>query len=372
MYKSKYLLKKVAVIALILSSLFFFTSSVYAQQREEVGVGVEDYSKEGMFADKNLIVEKAIKKACKNAFDQYVKSFDEIQRENYERLKATIEKDLENLVNCQNIVDEVDDKDKKRYSVKVKAKIDASGVKVLLSKGSTIRQTAKGERPIIVHHFYSRYIDTATKKDDRLTKVGTETKSKDINQSEAIKEGDIAISSETTKTNKNVSGGNVVRTTTRYTYKVSDGDTLPAETGLTSVMAGAGYRLQAANRTKGLEALSRKVMSEYSTKETLSAETTNQILDVLANGKGKYYLTGVFDIGEEEIDKSTGNVVVNVVLTSAVLEDIQEKTNEGSASGISVKGEGTTYAQAKINAITAAAKKAGEQIIASINQQSQN
>jgi len=113
-------------------------------------------------------------------------------------------------------------------------------------------------------------------------------------------------------------------------------------------------------------------MSEYSTKETLSAETTNQILDVLANGKGKYYLTGVFDIGEEEIDKSTGNVVVNVVLTSAVLEDIQEKTQEGSAGPLSAKGEGTTYAQAKINAITAAAKKAGEQIIASINQQSQN
>jgi hypothetical protein len=63
MYKSKYLLTKVAVITLILSSLFFFTSSAYAQQREEVGVGVEDYSKEGMFADKNLIVEKAIKKA---------------------------------------------------------------------------------------------------------------------------------------------------------------------------------------------------------------------------------------------------------------------------------------------------------------------
>lgn len=362
-------IKKTTFILLILSFFFLFKLDVNAQQREEVGVGVEDYSKEGFFTDKTLIVEKALKKACKNAFDQYVKSFDVIQRENYERLKATIEKDLENLVDCQNIVDEVDDKDKRRYSVKVKAKIDVSGVGVLLSKGSTIRQTAKGDRPIIVHHFYSRYIDTATKKDDRVTKVGTDTKTKDINQSEAIKEGDIAISSETTKTNKNVAGGNIVRSTTRYTYRVSDGDTLPAESGLTSVMVGAGYRLQAANRTKGLEALSRKVMSEYSTNETLSAETTNQILDVLANGKGKYYLTGVFDIGEEEIDKSSGNVVVNVVLTRAVVEDIQEKTTEAPIPSLSAKGEGTTYAQAKNNAIAAAAKKAGEQMISLLNQQ---
>jgi hypothetical protein len=134
-------------------------------------------------------------------------------------------------------------------------------------------------------------------------------------------------------------------------------------------MVGAGYRLQAANRTKGLEALSRKVMSEYSTSETLSAETTNQILDVLANGKGKYYLTGVFDIGEEEIDKSSGNVVVNVVLTRAVIEDIQEKTTEAPIPSLSAKGEGTTYAQAKNNAIAAAAKKAGEQMISLLNQQ---
>jgi predicted glycosyl hydrolase (DUF1957 family) len=110
-------------------------------------------------------------------------------------------------------------------------------------------------------------------------------------------------------------------------------------------------------------------MSEYSTNETLSAETTNQILDVLANGKGKYYLTGVFDIGEEEIDKSSGNVVVNVVLTRAVVEDIQEKTTEAPIPSLSAKGEGTTYAQAKNNAIAAAAKKAGEQMISLLNQQ---
>jgi hypothetical protein len=33
-----------------------------------------------MFADKNLIVEKAIKKAWKNSFYQYVKIFDFIKR----------------------------------------------------------------------------------------------------------------------------------------------------------------------------------------------------------------------------------------------------------------------------------------------------
>jgi hypothetical protein len=74
-------------------------------------------------------------------------------------------------------------------------------------------------------------------------------------------------------------------------------------------------------------------------------------------------------IGEEEIDKSSGNVVVNVVLTRAVIEDIQEKTTEAPIPSLSAKGEGTTYAQAKNNAIAAAAKKAGEQMISLLNQQ---
>ena len=142
--------KKTTFILLILSFFFLFKLDVNAQQREEVGVGVEDYSKEGFFTDKTLIVEKALKKACKNAFDQYVKSFDEIQRENYERLKATIEKDLENLVDCQNIVDEVDDKDKKRYSVKVKAKIDGQEFTIDAWKAFFIKGLQCGEHTIIL------------------------------------------------------------------------------------------------------------------------------------------------------------------------------------------------------------------------------
>lgn len=47
----------------------FFSFSSYSQQLEQKGLGVEDYSKEGLFTDKTLIVEKAIKKACKNAFE---------------------------------------------------------------------------------------------------------------------------------------------------------------------------------------------------------------------------------------------------------------------------------------------------------------
>ena len=63
------------LIIFILSFFFFLSNQlVYAQQLEQKGVGVEDYSKEsGFFNDKSLIIEKALKKACKNAFDQYVK-----------------------------------------------------------------------------------------------------------------------------------------------------------------------------------------------------------------------------------------------------------------------------------------------------------
>ena len=368
MLNNKILHKKLFFLVLVLSSLFFLKLDVNAQQRDEVGVALEPYEKDGLFPDKAAIKERAFKKACRNAFEQYYKNLNKVQKENYQRLEETIEKNYEKLVDCQNIVDEMDDKDKKTYSIKVKAKIDVSGIEVILSKGSSIRQVAKKERPIIVHHFFSRTIDTVTQKEDKVTRVGTDTKTKDINQSEAIREGEIAISSETTKTNKNVTGGNVVRSSTRYTYKVSDGDTLPAEAGLTTVMVEAGYRLQAGNRTKGLEALTRKVMADYATNETLSAETTNQILDVLANGsKATYYLRGVFDIGEQEIDRSTGNIVVTVTLTSAVIEDIQEKTTEASIKSISVKGQGTSYKEAKANAITLAAEKAGEAMIAAMN-----
>jgi uncharacterized protein (DUF1330 family) len=361
-------IKKTTFILLILSFFFLLKLDLHAQQREEVGLGVEDYSKEGFFTDKTLIVEKAVKKACKNAFDNFVKNLDEDSRINYNRLKASIEKELEALVDCQNIVDELDDKEKKRYTVKVKAKIDAVGIKVLLREGSAVGQAeaSGGERSIIVYHFFSRTIDSKTKKDDRVTKITTDTKTKDINQSEAIREGDIAISSETTKTNKSVTGGNVVRTSTKTTYVVTDKHSRTAESNLNAALNKAGYRLQRANATKGLEALSRKVMADYSTKDQLSDEITNQILDVLKTGKSKYYLTGIFDIGEVVVDPASGNYTVNVQITGVRVEDV----TEGDSLDIetfSSKGLGSDEETAVANAITASAKKAGENLVALLN-----
>jgi hypothetical protein len=351
----------------------FFGFSSYSQQLEQKGLGVEDYSKEGLFTDKTLIVEKALKKACKNAFDQYVKGFDETQRENFENARAVIEKDIDKYIDCQTIIEEKDDQDKKRYSVVVKALIDTSGIKVALSKGQTIRQTKREDRPVLVFHFFTRTTETALKKDNKVTKVDTATKTKDINQSEAVKDGDVAISSETTKTNKTVTGGNVVRAATKYTYKVSDGDTLPVQAGLNQVMDRAGYVLRPANRVKGLEAFQRQIMNEYSTKEQFSDELKNKIIDsLISNSDARYYVTGVFDIGEEESDPSDGNVVVNVSLASATAEDIKNGNLVASIGGVQAKGKGTTYAQAKSNAISLAAKKTGEEIVLSINQKDKN
>jgi len=358
------------LIILILGFIFFLSyPALYAQQLEQKGVGVEDYSKEsGFFSDKSLIVEKALKKACKNAFDQYVKSFNEIQRENFENTRATIEKDIDKYVDCQTIVEEKDDTEKKRYSIVVKALIDVNGIKVALSKGTLIKQTKREDRPVLVFHFFTRTTDTATKKDNRVTKVGTATTSKDINQSEAIKEGDVAISSETTTASKTVSGGNIVRAATRYTYRVSDGDTLPVQAGLSQAMDRAGFVLRAANRVSGLEGFQRKIIAEYSTKEQFSDELTNEIIKALMKTDAKYYVTGIFDIGEEELDQSDGNVVVNVSLARASAEDIKNGNLLATVGGIQAKGKGTTYAQAKSNAILLAAKKTGEELVLSINQ----
>ena len=83
-------------------------------------------------------------------------------------------------------------------------------------------------------------------------------------------------------------------------------------------------------------------------------------------------VTGVFDIGEEESDPSDGNVVVNVSLASATAEDIKNGNLVASIGGVQAKGKGTTYAQAKSNAISLAAKKTGEEIVLSINQKDKN
>lgn len=362
------LIKKLTFIILVLFTLLFLKSNLQAKQIEENGLGMEDYSKEGFFTDKTTIVEKALKKACKNAFDNFVKNLDEDFRINYNRIKASIEKEIEALVDCQNIVDELDDKDKKRYIVKVKAKIDAVGIKVLLREGSAVgkAEASGGERSIIVFHFFSRTIDSKTKKDDRVTKIATDTKTKDVNQSEAIKEGDIAISSETTKTNKSVTGGNVIRTAAKTSYIVTDKHSRTAESNLNAALNKAGYRMQRANATKGLEALSRKVMADYSTKDQLSDEITNQILDVLKTGKSKYYLSGIFDIGEVMIDSASGNYAVNVQITGVRVEDV----TEGDSLDIetfSTKGLGSDEETAVANAITASAKKAGENLVALLN-----
>lgn len=349
--------------------LLFNYSQTYAF--EETGKGSIDISAYSSFEeDKNIITEEAKKIACINALKKYVSTFTIDKKKNYDKIKSKIEENYSSYMVCNEIIDESLDVAENKFVIVVKANIDETKIDQALIKASPIAKASEDEMSDMVLLMFSAKTKNIKQKDDKVTLVDQTKKSVDIEQTEAITEGETQISSETTETNVTSTGGNTVSSSEVITYEVSDIYNESIEAGMIEILNTAGFELIDGGDLD-LEEQIETMKSDYGEQGKLSKAVQKSIKKNIASEEISFYMQGIFKIGSQEVDSATGLKVVNVSVVSAKMMHKREgkkfwKT-VATVAGNQRKGKGTTYDQAINNAIRLCAQSVAKQMVQKLN-----
>lgn len=349
-------------------TLVFLSTNVFAN--EQTGSASFDYSSIGKFEEnKSIIIESAKKDACKNAFQKYLATYNQDKLKNYQRIKSKIESNLKSYMNCNTVVDENLDFANNKYNIVVKAQISSNKIEQAMLETSAIA-TNKGESSEIVMFMVSRTVSSVMQKDNRVTAINQNTKSQDINQTEAVKEGDIQISSETVTTDKNVSGGNTIESAPKLSYEIKDGYNESISGGMEELLNSAGFELVPSFEFASLDQINEDVKVSFASESSLPPKLRRGIGAVMKEEGISYWVEGIFDIGKLETDPATGSKVVNVSVTRATLWGANSRgrfRSVATVSGNQRKGKGTSYDQAVKNGIRLCAQSVAKQMVDKLN-----
>ena len=359
-------LYKVILISLILS---FSNLSSYAF--EENGKGTVDLSKYTSFEDdKNQIIKDAKILACKNALKKYVSTFTVDKKKNYEKIKSKVNNNFNQYMVCDTVIDENLDLGENKFTILMRAVIDENKINQSLVEVSAIANASADEVSDIVILMFSAKTKSIKQKDDKVTKVDQTKKSVDVEQTDATTEGETQISSETTETNVTTTGGNTVTSSEVITYEVTDIYNESIEAGLVEILNTAGFELIDGGDLD-LEGEIETMKNDYGEQGKLSKAVQKSIKKNIASEDISFYIQGIFKIGSQEVDPSSGMKMINVSVVSAKMMHKREgkkfwKT-VATVAGNQRKGKGTTYDEAINNAIRKCAQSVAKQMVQKLN-----
>ena len=353
----------------VLLSLIFLNLNVYAF--EENGKGTVDLTNYTSFEEeKNKIIKDAKVLACKNALQKYASTFTIDKKKNYEKIKSKVNDNYSQYMVCDSVIDENLDVGENKFTILMKANIDENKIDQALVEVSAIANAGADEVSDIVILMFSAKTKSVKQKDDKVTKVDQTKKSVDVEQTEALTEGETQISSETTETNQTTQGGNTVSSSEVITYEVTDIYNESIEAGLVEILNTAGFELIDGGDLD-LEEQIETMKIDYGEQGKLSKAVQKSIKQNIASEDISFYVQGIFKIGSQEIDSATGMKMVNVSVVSAKMMHKREgkkfwKT-VATVAGNQRKGKGTTYDEAINNAIRLCAQSVAKQMVQKLN-----
>ena len=271
---------------------------------------------------------------------------------------------------CDSVIDENLDVGENKFTILMKANIDENKIDQALVEVSAIANASADEVSDIVILMFSAKTKSIKQKDDKVTKVDQTKKSVDVEQTEALTEGETQISSETTETNVTTTGGNTVSSSEVITYEVTDIYNESIEAGMVEILNTSGFELIDGGDLD-LEEQIETMKIDYGEQGKLSKAVQKSIKKNIASEEISFYVQGIFKIGSQEVDSATGMKMVNVSVVSAKMMHKREgkkfwKT-VATVAGNQRKGKGTTYDEAINNAIRLCAQSVAKQMVQKLN-----
>lgn len=353
----------------------------FAQVASAKGMGSVDYAGKLRPEDR----KEAQQKAAMAAVETYLAETNVAKVKIFAARRQEFAGKLDQLVLGSTILSDNDDKASRRYTVVVRADINAALLRAELDGGSATASSSQSQRSLLTFLFMSRQQDTAQSFQDREYRRvdakgsarSSSSQSMSTVEGEKIGRGSIGTSdavrsSSSASGNASAaveSGGSTTRRSDRISWKVANSNEI--NTAMTGVFSSAGYEVVEAEyveaESRGLLSVAR-VRKDFSDGNDLSADTMRATANGVRAADVRYLAVGTMDIGMRDTDPVSGNVRVHVTVTGKVLDVSGRFPRTVSSVGpIQFAGLGPDESVARTNALTLASEKAAQTMVDELN-----
>ena len=341
---------------------------VFAQVVTVKGIGTVPYT--GTFfveADKLAAIELAKLKAV----ERYFAENGESETENFDAIADHIKQNLDNFILSDVIIDEKNDKDRKRYTVALKVEINVPKLRNEIRKASAtgqrgIKATAEGKSQL-AYLFIARQVASSQAYDDRVVKRADVGLSQQVDSSRTNRRRDGSRSS-SVNVDRSVrveTGGSVTRKADNVTYRILPMD--DKKTAITKAFSNAGFKVADSTMILDDKELN-MVNNDYSKGSDLSPSTIKMVASRMRAAGVSYLIISTLDIGAPIEDPATGQQRAHVSVSGRVLDLTSPIPSEVAAvTPQQYAGIGLDNATAAGMALKKASEAAARELVSTLN-----
>jgi len=353
----------------LLTLLFY--SYLPAQIVQETGSVSYPYKPSGFTGKpKKEDIDAAIKAAKLNALDRFMATRDANTFANFNKIKASVEADINSVVPNASLLRNDYDKRQKLIFITLRAGINYSLIENLLIAVGPAKQTPSGELSNICAAFVARRQTDRTISDQTRTLVDRKDKSSEEFEEVASDGIRTTIVADQRIENSSVSGG-----TTTIKAEVIEWDIFTSEsisTVMSGVLSNAGYELiQAADIDGEADGISIDALNaDYSRGQDLAPSTRSRLIKGCKEVGLDYLAIGTLNVEAPLEDPISGQTRVTVSVNAKVIDLTTRfpKTKGGVVEQYSAIGLSQTTAE--LSAIELASEDVAKKIAAALQNKS--
>jgi hypothetical protein len=328
------------------------------------------------------VKERALLDAKVNALDRYIATqADGAKSRNYETARTALVDSIDRYVLAATVLSEESDTKAKRYTVAIRAEVNAPSVENALVGRSAVAQAPAAQKSLMTFVFVARQQGSVQVFDDKVykrvdasvTESATGNAQRDATESERITGNSVSTSDkvqasanyQANATASVTSGGSTTSKSDVVAWNVTRADEINSV--MTGTFTAAGFEVVEAEYVGSLDV--EAIRTGYGTGEDLSpAALQGAVRGVQAAGGFRYLALGRLDVGMRDKDPSTGLTRVYVTVSGKVLDVSASYPRTVSSVGPEqFAGLGPSETVARTNALKEAAAVAAERLVNELN-----
>lgn len=316
---------------------------------------------------------KALEQARINALEAHVAQSGPARLRLFEERREEFLADINRFILASVTLSEDEDRKAKRYTIVIRADINAALLQAKFDAGSATASAHASERSILSFVFVARSQDSVQRFQDRQYERVDASRSVEEKTTEGESFGRSTIStsggiSQTGSTSV-TRGGSTTQRSDAILWKVANANEI--NTSMIGQFSAAGYEVVEAEyveaESNGLLNVA-NIRRDFSTGNDLQANTLRDTANGFRAAGIPYFAIGTLDIGMKDIDPVTGSVRVHVTVTGKVMDVTSRFPRTVSSVGpVQFAGLGPTESVARTNALQQAAEQAAQQIVNELN-----
>jgi hypothetical protein len=359
----------IASVLMVICTLIAITlvaEAGYAQSTKQQGVGQIKYS--GWGGPSSNVKDEAVQKAKLSAIEKYTAGFTTSKMMSYEKIRTTIEGNLDRYITEYKILADETDKDAKRYSVVIDASINVALIEVELQKVSAIESVSADEKSYLSFVFVAREVSSRKAFDARRTERTVE---ESLSEEAEVAHADGAsagITSEIRTDRIRTTGGLTLQKSDEVEYDVSSAQDINA--AMTNIFTSAGYEVIEADylqeESNGLVNVE-NFIADFRYGDDISGDTRRDAAKGCRELGVQFFAIGTMDVGAKDIDSVSGLYRVYVSVNGKIM-DLKGRFPKTVASigPVQFAGLGPEQSVARRNALRQAGESAAKDLVSQL------